>query len=187
MKTLLRLTCFFLAASCGTALAGPGAHGPNGEHLDSVSPVLSAGASVPRLEARTELFELVARIEGGVFSILVDRYDTNEPVLDGAVEVEVGALKRKAAFRREQGDFAVTDAAFVQALSAPGTHAVVFTVAAGKDSDLLEGSMRVAKPADDDHGHGYSIFARPVAWGGAIVLVAVTLAFLAWRRRRVLR
>lgn len=187
MKSTLRFFAFLFAASCGAAFAGPGAHGPNGEHLDSVSPVLSAGASVPRVEARSEAFELVARIEGGVFSILVDRYDTNEPVLDGTVEVESGALKRKAAFRREQGDFAVTDAAFVQALSAPGSHALVFTIATAKDSDLLEGTMRVAAPADDDRGHWYSIFARPVGWGGAFVLLAVPLAVLAWRRRRVLR
>lgn len=117
--------CAFLLSPL--ASAGPGAHGPGGEHLDGPAPVLCAGSSVPRVEAKSETFELVARIEGGALSILIDRYDTNEPVLGAEVEVEVevGSLKRKALFRRDQGDYAITDAALVALSSSPGTHALV--------------------------------------------------------------
>ena len=163
------------------AAGGPGAHGPGGEHLDAPSQVLSAGAGVPRVEAKSELFELVARVEGGTLSILVDRYDTNEPVLDAVVEVEAGALKGRTAFRREQGDYALDDPALVKLLASPGAHAVVFTVAAGKDSDLLEGSMQVAANAAP-RGHAYGELA---AWvGGALVATGTLALFIRSRRYR---
>ena len=174
--------CLGLAAMLGAlpAAAGPGAHGPNGEHLDAPAQVLSAGPTVPRVEAKSELFELVARVEGGTFSILIDRYDTNEPVLDAAVEVESGALKGKAAFRREQGDYAVTDPALVKLLASPGSHPVVFTVSAGKDSDLLDGSMQVAADSAPQ-GRSYGEIAAWVA-GAALVPIGAFAFFIRSRR-----
>lgn len=177
------LACSALLLS-SFAFAGPGAHGPGGEHLDGPAPVLSAGASVPRVEAKSETFELVARIEGGALSILIDRYDTNEPVLAADVEVEVGSLKQKAPFRREQGDYAVTDPKFVALASSPGSHALVFTVSAGKDSDLLEGTMQVAAQGQPAAAAGrYTAIA---AWiGGGLLVVGGAGAFM--RRRRAAR
>jgi hypothetical protein len=186
MKYRIHATALWCAlVVMGPAYAGPGAHGPGGEHLDGPAPVLSAGASVPRAEAKSELFELVARIEGGALSILIDRYDTNEPVLGAAVEVESGPLKEKAVFRREQGDYAVTNAKLLEALSAPGSHAIVFTVNAGKDSDLLDGALQVRHP-EGNGGQGYFSLRRPAVWIGlaAAILVAAAAIFLAIRRRR---
>ena len=172
----------FLLVS-GIVCAGPGAHGPGGEHLDAQAPVLSAGASVPRVEAKSETFELVARIEGNAVSILIDRYDTNEPVLDAAVEVESGAAKQKAVFRREQGDYSITDPAFVKQLSSAGSHTLVFTVNAGNDVDLLEATLQVAGAAP---GTAMQAFARHATVGaligGGVLLVGGAGAFL-WRRR----
>lgn len=177
----LACCAFFLSPP---ASGGPGAHGPGGEHLDGQAPVLSAGASVPRVEAKSETFELVARIEGGALSILIDRYDTNEPVLGADVEVEVGSLKRKAAFRREQGDYAVTDPALVALASSPGSHALVFAVNAGKESDLLESTMQVA--AQGRPGPATTRLAPIAAWigGGALAMGA---AGVYWRRRSLRR
>ena len=185
----LGIRLFVALTAAGLTLAahaGPGAHGPGGEHLDGPAPVLSAGNTVPRVEAKSETFELVARIEGGALSILIDRYDTNEPVLDAAVEVESGSLKAKAAFRRDQGDYTVSDPQLIKALSTPGAHAMVFTVSAGKDSDLLDGSMQVADPVGNG-GAGMtrtSIIAAAV--GGAIVAIAA-IVLLRRRQRRLLR
>lgn len=177
MKNLLWLA----ALMCGFAFAGPGAHGPNGEHLDAPAGVLSGGVAVPRVEARSELFEIVARVEGGALSILVDRYATNEPVLAADVEVESGSFKGKAKFRREQGDYAVADAALLSALSAPGSHPIVFTVTAGKDADLLEGAMQGVSAAADG-GHGRLTQPRVLA---AVVLGIAPIAALAfWLARR---
>ena len=160
---------------------GPG--GPGGEHLDGPAPVLSAGNSVPRVEAKSELFELVARIEGGALSILVDRYDTNEPVLDASVEVEAGPMKEKATFRREQGDYAVANPAFVKLLASPGSHALVFTVSAGKDSDLLEGAMQVSGAEANGGTHTHGSYGTLAAWiAAALVVLGAIAMFIRYRR-----
>jgi hypothetical protein len=178
------LACLALLPS-PAAMAGPGAHGPGGEHLDGPAPVLSAGSSVPRVEAKSETFELVARIEGGTLSILIDRYDTNEPVLGGNVEVELGSLKQKATFRREQGDYAVTDPALVSLASSPGSHALVFTVNAGKDSDLLEGTMQVAAQGKPGATGAFGSFTSIAALvGGGVLVIGGVGAFLRRRRAR---
>ena len=179
MRIVLPFAFMLVAAA---AQAGPGAHGPGGEHLDAPAQVLSGGQGVPRVEAKSELFELVARVEGPTLSILVDRYETNEPVLDAAVEVESGAVKGKAAFRREQGDYAVTDPALVKLLTSPGSHPLVFTVSAGKDSDLLDGAMQVAGEGTS-HGASYMTIAAGLA-GTAIVLFGAAVLFIRARRRK---
>jgi hypothetical protein len=184
----MRLSLPAALASCALLLsppgiAGPGAHGPGGEHLDGPAQVLSAGASAPRVEAKSETFELVARIEGGALSILIDRYDTNEPVLEANVEVEVASLKQKAVFRREQGDYAVTDPKLVALASSPGSHALVFTVNAGQESDLLEGTMQVAAPGTPSAATRFGSYTSIAAWiGGGVLVLGGAGAFL--RRRR---
>ena len=163
------------------AYAAPGAHGPNGEHLDGPL-AQSAGAGAPRMEASSETFELVGRLSGGEFSMFVNRYETNEPVNGATVELELGNLKAVAQFHSDQGDYAVADANFIKALSAPGTHAMVITVTAGAEADLLEGSLHMAAAADahgHDHGDGHGLGHRTtialIAIGGALLLT-----FLGW-------
>lgn len=172
-----------LLAACASSVAAPGAHGPNGEHLDGPA-IGQAGPGRPRIEARSELFELVAELEKGVLTILVDRYETNEPVLGAKVSVESGALKATAAFRVEQGDYVVSDAALVKSLATAGQHAVVFTVEAGDDADLLDGTMTTPGAAEAAHGIGYSHAAQRLALGVAGILGAGLIAFVAMRHRR---
>jgi hypothetical protein len=110
------------------------------------------------METATEAFELVALLRTSELVILVDRYETNEPVLDAQLEVESGTLKAVAAFRADQGDYVVTDGALLKALAQPGEHALVFTLVAGQDSDLLDGTLVTAGGAvvaHDGHGHGH--------------------------------
>lgn len=135
---------FFVAAmlAMSAASAGPGAHGPNGEHLDA--PAAAAGAVVPRLETFTEAFELVGQLSGGELSIMIDRYETNEPVLNGTLEVQYKNLKATAKFHADMGDYAVDDPALLAAISKPGAHPLLFTLVAGEESDLLEGRCRSA-------------------------------------------
>ncbi|MFZ2987271.1 MAG: hypothetical protein WA086_04705, partial [Ideonella sp.] len=106
--------CAAALAASPRVVAAPGAHGPNGEHLDSPATArLSAG--LPRVEAKSEAFELVAELRAGELAILVDRFESNEPVLGAKLEVESGTHQAVAAFRAEQGDYAVTDAALLKA------------------------------------------------------------------------
>ncbi len=187
-----------LLAAHAPAFAAPGTHGPNGEHLDGPTAVRGAPA-LPRIEASSEAFELVAELRTGELAIVVDRYASNEPVLGAKLEVESGALKAVAAFRTEQGDYVVTDAALLKALVAPGEHGVVFTLVAGPDSDLLDGKLvnaaggaaAAAVKGDhghahggDDHGHGHDHERERAVWIGAGVAVLGLIGGIAWWRQR---
>ncbi|MFN4104412.1 MAG: hypothetical protein ACK4GB_09020 [Tepidimonas sp.] len=199
-RTLLlrMLASAVLATSfCLSAIAGPGAHGPNGEHLDAPATAAAPGNSRPRLEAKTEQFELVATLGGGEFSMLIDRFATNEPVLNAQVEVESGGLKAKAPFHDDIGDYAVADEAMLKLLATPGEHAIVITVIHGNESDLLDGTLKVSAAqaqeaaeaphshdhaGGDDHGHEHTTGSRKL-WTGVGVIAAMLIAVAAWRRR----
>ena len=148
------LMASLLALMPVTIWAGPGAHGPNGEHLDAPSMGNANGMRANlQIEAKSDLFELVATLTGGELSILIDRFATNEPVLRAEVEVESGGLKAQAKFHADIGDYAIDDPAMLKKLSTPGEHPLVITVLAGEDSDLLDGVLRVPTSlADHEHG-----------------------------------
>ncbi len=178
---LTRASAAALALAVSTALAGPGAHGPGGEHLDAPAGAAAAGG-MPRVEASTEAFELVGQLYEGELSLLIDRFETNEPLLEAQVEVESGGLKAVATFHADHGDYAVDDARLLALLSQPGEHALVFTVVKGQESDLLDGTLVHADPVagPDDHGTD-----GPLArWGLALVLLASLGAGGWWWRRR---
>lgn len=173
MKLLMSL--LLLIASSGTL-----AHG--GEDHGAKAPVITASA-VPRLEAHTELFELVARLEGGELSLMIDRYASNEPLLNASVELESGGLKAKASFHADIGDYAVNDPAFLKLLAAPGEHPLVITVQAGSEADLLDGVLHVGTATEAgevhaDHGD------RRSRWLWAGLLVVLLIGAAAWWRRR---
>ncbi|MBC7994295.1 MAG: hypothetical protein H7Z15_13785 [Rhizobacter sp.] len=180
-RTLTKLLCLMALAS--PALSAPGAHGPNGEHLDGPASAAGNTDAAPKMEAQSEDFELVATLSGGELSILIDRYQTNEPVLDAKVELESGGLKAVAKFHADHGDYAVDDSALLKALGQPGAHPLVITLIAGKESDLLEGTLNVTA-ADDNHGHAqeHGGWTR-LAWiAGTLALLGV--GALLWQRRR---
>lgn len=170
---------------CGIAMAAPGAHGPNGEHLDAPAQTAAAGSSVPRFEAKSETFELVGVLRDDELSMLINRFETSEPVLDAKVEVESGDMKAVARFHADFGDYSVDDAAFLKAMKAPGEHALVVTVMAGSESDLLDGMLRVGGPRAgtqvDAHGHAHEegrFFGLPLgAWIGLVLAVLVGLGW----------
>ncbi|KFC76190.1 hypothetical protein [Massilia sp. LC238] len=177
------LYLFFAAMLAVTsAFASPGAHGPNGEHLDGQANSTGASATVPRIETFTEAFELLGHLSGGELSIMIDRYETNEPVLNGVLEVQYKDLKAKAKFHADLGDYAVDDPKFLAAISKPGTHALLFTLVAGEESDLLEGTLTVAEEADD-HGHEHGTSRWLLAAIAAAILAAAAV-FVVRRRQR---
>lgn len=167
--------------SVGPVLAAPGAHGPGGEHLDAPASA-ATGKGAPRIEASSETFELVGRLAGGELSILVDRFETNEPVLGAELEVRFGDLRATAKFHADHGDYAIDEAAMLKALAVPGEHALVFRIVAGADSDLLDGTLSVPADAGDaDHHDQDHVLERVLISAGA--LAAVLFAVFLWRRR----
>lgn len=184
------------------AFAAPGAHGPNGEHLDGPT-TMRATSALPRVEAKSEAFELVAELRAAELVVMIDRYASNEPVLGAKLEVESGSLKAVAAFRAEQGDYVVTDAAMLKTLAATGEHPLVFTLLAGQDSDLLDGTLVNAaggRPASttaaakgdhgharggDDHGDDHHHKMERAAWiGGGVAALGLVGGIAWWRQRR---
>lgn len=166
----------------GGAAAAPGAHGPNGEHLDAPTANASAAGTntAPRMEAKSEAFELVGTLRSDEFSMLINRFETNEPVLDAKVEIESGNLKAPARFHADLGDYAVDDAAILKVLQAPGDHALVITVLAGNEADLLDGTLKGAVVAADAHGHAHDEGISHDRLGLPInALLAIALAALA--------
>jgi hypothetical protein len=175
-----------LFLSSPSAFAGPGAHGHGGEHLDQ-PPGTQAVSARPRVEAHTDLFELVATLAATELAILVDRYETNEPVLGADIEVESGGKKARAKFQADQGHYTVVDPEFLRMLATPGEHALVFTLKAGDDADLLDGTLRTA--SQDSHAHhggtGLLRALKSNAVGLAIALAALgAMAGLVWMRKR---
>ncbi len=189
-----RFFIFYLLAM-SAALAAPGAHGPNGEHLDAPGGAHIHMDTGPRIDTFTESFELVGHLQGDELSILIDRYETNEPVLNGKLEVEFNGLKAPAKFHADHGDYAIDDANFLKALAKPGKHSLIFTLTAGEESDLLEGTLEV-KAVDQAHGnsHGHSngdshdhdFSLRNWAIGGVLLsILSVALVILTLRRKPV--
>lgn len=156
------------------------AHGGE-DHAHAEAPaaqVQDSGQS--RIETVTESFELVGGLQGGALSVFVDRYETNAPVLDGRIEVELdGNVKAAGKFRPEHGDYVFDDARLTQALHAPGRHALVFTLAAGSDSDLLEGTLDVQGDVPAARKNGL-----PWTWAGAGLLAVLASIAVAAQRRR---
>ena len=174
---------FLLILTSAGAWASPGAHGPNGEHLDSPAATAGSASTAPRMEARSESFELVAHLRGEELSMLINRFETNEPVLKAKVEVESGTAKAAAKFHEDMGDYAVDDPAFLKVLKAPGAHPLIVTILAGTDSDLLEGTLQTG-PANaaaaaangDDHGHAHDDGGHGIPNVAWVVLVMLLLA-----------
>lgn len=166
----------------GAAFAGPGAHGPGGEHLDAPGGHAASTTARPRIETRSELFELVGYLGEGELSVMINRFETNEPVLNAQVDVATGASKATAKFHGDHGDYAVDDAAFLKQVSVPGEHPLIFTIVAGNESDLLEGILAVASAPTETHGseHSHALEYTLIAAGALSLVVAVVVL---WRRR----
>ena len=178
------LTASLLALMPLPSWAGPGAHGPNGEHLDAPTTGQANAMQVSlQVEATSDLFELVATLTGGELSIFIDRFASNEPVLQAQVEVESGGLKAQAKFHADRGHYAIDDPAMLKKLSTPGEHPLVITVLAGKDSDLLDAVLRVpaALAVDDHHFHWEWWVLGALA---TLVLLGMSVARLRKQRQR---
>jgi len=146
------------------------AHGGE-DHGDTAMAVNATG--LPRVEAHTDLFELVGQLDAQGLSLLIDRYDSNAPVLGAKVTVESGGIEAAATFRAGHGDYTVTDERLLALLRQGQEHALVFTITLGDDSDLLDATLR--RPVmviPTEHATG-------LPWGQLLVGLAVLAALLA--------
>ncbi len=180
---VLRLMILLSVAAAEVVTAAPGAHGPNGEHLESTIQSPGAGSTVPRIEAMSESFELVGRLAGAELSLFINRYETSDPVLDARVEVEFGQHRAVATFHPDHGDYSVTEAGMLAALARPGEHSLVISLVAGADADLLEGTLRVPDNKESGAGHRGDARDLRIGLGVLTLLAAIGLMTYLFRRR----
>lgn len=148
------------------------AHGGD-EHKDHAhaapSAVLETNAAVPTLTTQSDTFELVARLYDGELGLYIDYRDSNAPVLNATVDVELNGRKASARFHADHGDYAVDDPELLKALHAEGEHALIFSIVTGDDVDLLTGEL---------HVHAESPLATMVGGRGVWLLLVVAAVLL---------
>ena len=163
MKSLCRWV-LMLALLPITVFADEG-HGGHGAPSSALPATLA-----PRVEAQSESFELVGMLEGEKLTLYLDRFATNEPVTNAAIEMESGAFKATA---QSSGEGTYTASA--AALTKPGQYPLVFTIRAADETDLLNGTLDVSPPPGAvSHPHHW---AEWLVW---IIGALVALAGIAW-------
>ncbi len=163
---------FFIASGLFAPVWAAGDHGAE-------APAAAGAVTSPRITSHSDLFELVGVVENSEMKIYLDRYASNEPVTDAKIEVEAGAAKGTAA-PQPDGSYSFKH----DVLGQPGTLAVNFVVAAGKDTDLLAGDLVITDPhAEDDHAGATKPWLRWAASAGVVLVLAAVVA-VAWRNRR---
>ncbi|MCU7555404.1 hypothetical protein OCL06_12480 [Alteromonas sp. ASW11-19] len=140
-------------------LSAPGAHGPNGEHLD-VDPQVHQ-AQRPTFESFTESFELLGEVFVDRVKVYLHDFPTNTPVADASVELESGSLSAQAGFSDEQQHYVIRDETFVAKLNQPGEHEIVITILTEESGDLLASTLLTPEAASEAeqeaaHHHGVS-------------------------------
>jgi hypothetical protein len=144
-------------------------------HNHGAEPAAAEGRASPRVEAHSDLFELVGVVEKGQMTVYLDRYATNEPVTNAKIEFESGENKGVAAAQPD-GTYVIK----FDALSKPGELPFSFTVAAGSDTDLLAGELHIEDPHAHEEAPG-----RPWArWAGFAAAAFAALAAALYARRK---
>ena len=151
-----------LAAAAVLCAAITPASAHEGHDHEEQQPV-SAGA-LPRGEADSDAFEIVAIVRGENLEIYLDRFATNEPVTGATLEVESPDGPVKAAASAD-GTYRVA----APWLAKSGRRDLIFTVTAGDTTDILPLTIQSAPAA------AQSVPQQDAAAGGNISKVSVLL------------
>lgn len=175
-----------LGAAALAFMAGAAPLSAHEGHDNASSSSLPLPALAPRAEAASDLFELVAIAQGGELALYVDRFASNAPVEDAAIEVETPA-GLKAAQPRPGEPYRLAAPWSVN----PGSYDLIVSVAKDGVADVLP--LRLVVPPAN--ANGASAAATPGAgeggarglWigaGSALAGVVAGLALAGLLRRR---
>ena len=105
--------------------------------------VPTVGASIAaRGESASDTFEIVAVAEGTVLAVYLERFATNEPIDDAAIEVETpdGPVTANG----HTGDAYRIPAPW---LAKPGRYDLIFTVTVGSNTEVLPATLGPTLPS----------------------------------------
>lgn len=167
----------FAVALFTAAFAAASAAYAHGDEDHGAAPPPVTQSMAPRAVAATEEFEVVAVLEGKHLMVYVDRYASNEPVAGAKVEIEGGGLQGIAA-ESAPGTYVLNLAAIMP----PAKHGLTISIEASDSADLLTATLdtSLAAPAAV-HTHYWGEW---IVWGLAALLLLVSVALLAVRRRK---
>ena len=145
------------------AVASPGAHGPNGEHLDTRTKV--AASTNPKFESFTETFELAGELLENQLVIYLHDFKTNTPIANASIDLELGEMTASAEFSAQQQAYIVTKQALLTQLKQAGLHEIVMTILTEENGDLLVANLENHQAVEttnthenaehDDHHHDF--------------------------------
>ena len=170
------------SAWLATSVTAIVAHAHEGHDDSAPSPSAAIAGGNPRVEATSDLFEIVGIVENGVMTIFLDRYATNDPIANARIEIEIGPVKGSTQ-QSPDGTYTFKHAV----LSQPAQLPVTFAVAAGGDSDLLTGDLVISDP---NAVNAYSTIDFVWKWwwwaaGGLVLGGVLAIAWLLRRRQRL--
>lgn len=164
------------------AIAGPG-H----SHDEPAAP--TASNPIPKLQAHSEIFEIVGMVEGSKLRLFLDDYATNAPIPNARIEIEASSTASPAKTIKTVVQTDATGEALVSdvALANPAPWSFVFTIAKADKTDLLSADIDLSAPKEVDAAH----VDEPTSMGGKfglwpwglLVLAVLVVLVMAVRRR----
>jgi len=142
--------------------------GPGHDHGDSAPQTL--GSSSPRFVAESEDLELVGIVNGKKITLYLDRFQSNTPVKDAVIEIDIASVKYKAN-QISDGEFEIT----LKDSLMPGVIAITATVQVGDLTDLLVGELDLH--TDEEASKSERSWKSLIQWIviGLLVLIAIGL------------
>ncbi len=180
---MLMLVCAaFILAFSDIAYASPGAHGPDGEHIDASNNV--AVSLNQKFESFTETFEVLGELFDDKLVIYLHDFKSNVPVLDATIEIESGELSASAEYSKLLKAYALTNQEMLQLLSHEGEHEIVLTVMTDDNGDLLSANLTnpLSHASKSDHEENHHHHFR--WWEVILSIVLFGLGFLLGRLRK---
>ncbi len=183
-KTLvLSLTIVTLLFVSVSTYSSPGAHGPNGEHIE-----LSQNNNTslrPTFEAFSESFELVGEVVDDAVFVYLHDFQSNIPVQFADIELEVNGMAVSASFDESLNYYRTKNEDFVTQFSTPGEHEITLTILTEDNGDLLVANLTTPSISsqldeqhhshDDDHHHF-------PWWALGMAIVCISLGFFVGRK-----
>ena len=188
LLSLLALALLLLSLSVHSS---PGAHGPNGEHLDMEQS--NQPNQRPKFETFTESFELLGEVFSNELIVYLHDFETNIPIQSASIDLEVGDLAASAGYDKAQNRYIINDVNFISALNASGVHEVLATILTEDNGDLLvanfvmpEGNEQTGNAEhsnNEGHEHGEEDHHFPW-WAIGLSIVVFALGFLLGRKNK---